>query len=58
MLDDSDLKDSGAGLGTKLALARLALAWERLWPIIWTPVAVTVIFLSLALLDVFPTLNG
>jgi len=50
MLDDSDLKDSGAGLGTKLALTRLALAWERLWPIIWTPVAVTVIFLSLALL--------
>jgi uncharacterized protein (TIGR02302 family) len=54
----SDHKESGTGLGAKLALARLALAWERLWPIIWPPVAVTTIFLSLALLDVFPSLNG
>jgi len=54
----NDLKESGAGLGAKLALARLALAWERLWPIIWPPVAVATIFLSLALLDVFPSLNG
>ena len=54
----NDLKESGAGLGAKLVLARLALAWERLWPIIWPPVAVATIFLSLALLDVFPSLNG
>lgn len=54
----SDLKESGNGLGVKLAVARLALAWEQLWPTIWTPVAVIALFLSLALLDVFPSLNG
>jgi uncharacterized protein (TIGR02302 family) len=54
----SDHNEYGANLGAKLALARLALAWERLWPIVWPPAAVIAIFLSLALLDVFPALNG
>jgi uncharacterized protein (TIGR02302 family) len=36
--------------------ARLALAWERLWPLLWPPLGVVLTFLSLALLDVFPLL--
>ena len=54
----SEPKDTATRLGTKLTLARLALAWERLWPIVWPPVAIVSIFCSLALLDVFPSLNG
>ena len=42
----------------KLRLARLALAWERLWPAAWPPLAVAGSFLALALLDVLPILGG
>ncbi|NKB19398.1 MAG: TIGR02302 family protein [Alphaproteobacteria bacterium] len=54
----SEPKESGTRFGAKLTLARLALAWERLWPITWPPVAVAAVFCSLALLDVFPAING
>ncbi len=54
----SEPKDTGTRLGIKITLARLALAWERLWPIVWPPVAIVSIFCSLALLDVFPSINS
>jgi len=54
----SERNESGTSLGAKLVLARLVLAWERLWPIIWPPVALVSAFCSLALLDVFPALNS
>ncbi len=43
-------------LGRKLALARLALAWERLWPALWPAVGISGAFVALALFDVLPTL--
>jgi hypothetical protein len=33
--------------------ARLALVWERVWPLLWPPLGVALAFLSLALLDLF-----
>jgi uncharacterized protein (TIGR02302 family) len=39
-----------------LGLAKGALIWERLWPRVWPLVAVTLIFLSMALFDVLPQL--
>ncbi|MEE8333494.1 MAG: TIGR02302 family protein [Alphaproteobacteria bacterium] len=41
-----------------MTLARLALAWERLWPPLWPAVAALGLFLSLALFDVLPALPG
>lgn len=46
----------GWRMGTKLLLARVALAWERAWPAFWPVVAVAGIFLTLALLDALPAL--
>ena len=46
----------GWRMATKLALARLALAWEYAWPAFWPVVAVAGIFLTLALLDALPAL--
>ncbi len=43
-------------LGWKLALARAALAWERLWPALWPAVGIGGAFLVLALFDVLPGL--
>jgi uncharacterized protein (TIGR02302 family) len=43
-------------LGVKLALARVALAWERLWPALWPAVGVGGAFVALALFDVLPRL--
>jgi len=42
----------------KLALAWLALAWERLWPALWPMVAVASVFATVALLDWLPRLGG
>ncbi len=42
----------------KMALARLALAWERLWPTLWPAVGALGLFLSLALFDALPILPG
>ncbi|MGB0684111.1 MAG: TIGR02302 family protein [Magnetovibrionaceae bacterium] len=39
-----------------VALARLALLWERLWPRLWPAVSLAAVFVSLALLDVLPLL--
>lgn len=41
-----------------LGLARAALYWERLWPLVLPPVAVASLFVSLALMEVLPALPG
>lgn len=41
-----------------LGLARAAVFWERLWPLLWPSVAVVGLFLGLALLDWLPMLPG
>ena len=41
-----------------LGLARAAVFWERLWPLLWPSVAVAGLFLGLALLDWLPKLPG
>ncbi|TDI65855.1 MAG: TIGR02302 family protein [Alphaproteobacteria bacterium] len=43
-------------LGWKLALARAALAWERLWPALWPAAGIGGAFLALALFDLLPGL--
>lgn len=40
----------------RMALAWLALLWERLWPALWPLVGIAGVFVSLALLDVLPDL--
>ncbi len=44
--------------GARLALARLALAWERLWPTLWPAAFVVGLYLVLALFDVPAYLPG
>jgi uncharacterized protein (TIGR02302 family) len=39
-----------------LSLAGWALVWERLWPRLWPPLAVVLVFLSVALFDLLPAL--
>lgn len=46
------------GFSHYLALARLAIWWERLWPAIWPPLGIAGLFLTLALFDVLPLLPG
>ncbi|HEX9809776.1 MAG TPA: TIGR02302 family protein [Alphaproteobacteria bacterium] len=46
----------GLHLDRKLALARLALLWERLWPALWPAVGLGGVFIALALFDVLPYL--
>jgi len=41
-----------------LALAWLALLWERLWPLLWPVVGVLGLFVALALADLFAALSG
>ena len=41
-----------------MALAKLAISWERLWPALWPAVGVAGIFVALALLDALPLLPG
>ena len=49
---------AGNRLTLRLALARLALGWELLWPAAWPAVGIAGLFLVLALLDVLPFLPG
>lgn len=46
------------GLTAKLQRARLALAWEQLWPAVWPALGVAGLFVGVALLDVLPLLPG
>jgi uncharacterized protein (TIGR02302 family) len=43
-------------LGWKLVLARIALAWERLWPALWPAAGIGGAFIALALFDILPAL--
>jgi uncharacterized protein (TIGR02302 family) len=45
-------------LTRRVALARLVLAWERLWPLAIWPAGLAALFVALALLDVFAGLAG
>ncbi len=51
---------TGPGLARVPALlwrARLALAWERLWPALWPTFAVLTLFIAVALFDLLPRLH-
>ena len=43
-------------LSTAVQVARLAIRWERLWQVLWAPVAVIGLFIGIALTDVLPLL--
>ncbi|MEX2311598.1 MAG: DUF4175 family protein, partial [Rhodospirillales bacterium] len=43
-------------LSTAVQLARLAIRWERLWQVLWAPVAVFGLFIGIALTDVLTSL--
>jgi len=47
-----DTSSARPRLGRRLALAWVALLWERLWPALWPAAAVVGVFLVLALFDV------
>ena len=51
MAGDSDAVRFAPRVERRLALARAALFWERLWPAAWPAVGVAGTFLALALLD-------
>ena len=42
----------------RVRLARLALAWERLWPTLWLALLAVGVFCAFALFDVLPRLPG
>ncbi|HEV7372252.1 TIGR02302 family protein, partial [Arenibaculum sp.] len=49
---------TGAEPGFRLRLARLALAWERLWPALWPATGIAGLFLAVALSGLVPRLDG
>ncbi len=51
-------KGTGEGIGTRVALARLALFLETMWPVAWPVPALLALFVALALFDVLPVLPG
>ena len=42
----------------RLLAARFAIAWERLWPLAWSPLGILGLFFAFALSDVLPALPG
>jgi len=42
----------------RLLAARLAIAWERLWPLVWPPLGILGLFFAFALSDLLPALPG
>jgi uncharacterized protein (TIGR02302 family) len=42
----------------RLLAARLAIAWERLWPLAWPPLGIVGLFFALALSDLLTVLPG
>ncbi len=49
---------SPRALQSHLFWAKAALAWERLWPLLWPPAALIAAFLIVALFDLLPRLAG
>lgn len=43
-------------MSSALQAAVLAIRWERLWRVLWAPVAVVILFIGVALTDVLPAL--
>ena len=39
-----------------LRMAALAIRWERIWRVLWAPLAVSVLFIGIALTDILPVL--
>ncbi|MFB0951290.1 MAG: hypothetical protein QMB02_00760, partial [Rhodospirillales bacterium] len=39
-----------------LRMAALAIRWERTWRVLWAPLAVSVLFIGIALTDILPVL--
>lgn len=61
LLDPVDVPETPGGLWQRryrvlLALAKAAIAWERLWPGLWPAAGVMALFVSVALLDLLPML--
>src|SRR3954470_80457 len=42
----------------RLGLARVALAWEQIWPALWPATGVAGLFIAIALFNVLPSLGG
>ena len=51
------VSDALPGLGWRLILARLALAWERSWPQVWPAAGLLALFLAAALTGLLPALG-
>ncbi len=51
--DIPETADLPASVVWRLALARLAMGWERIWPALWPALAVLGIFISLSLVGVW-----
>ncbi len=56
MTDTPERTHGVTRLSTALQAAVLAIRWERLWRVLWAPVAVIVLFVGVALTDVLPVL--
>ena len=51
------VSDALPGLGWRLIVARLALAWERSWPQLWPAAGLLALFLAAALTGLLPALG-
>ena len=56
MTDTPERTQGVSRLSTALQAAVLAIRWERLWRVLWAPVAVIVLFVGVGLTDVLPAL--
>ncbi len=56
MTDTPEKTQGVSRLSTALQAAVLAIRWERLWRVLWAPVAVIALFIGVALTDVLPML--
>ncbi|MBK1670647.1 hypothetical protein CKO28_21740 [Rhodovibrio sodomensis] len=55
--DHDRVSDALPGLGWRLAAARLALSWERIWPQLWPAAALLALFLAAGLTGLLPALG-
>ncbi|MBO6519361.1 MAG: TIGR02302 family protein [Rhodospirillales bacterium] len=56
MTDTPEKTQGVSRLSNALQAAVLAIRWERLWRVLWAPVAVITLFIGVALTDVLPLL--
>ncbi|WP_051431726.1 TIGR02302 family protein [Rhodovibrio salinarum] len=55
--DHDRVSDLLPGLGWRLSVARLAVAWERIWPQVWPATALLALFLAAGLTGALPALG-